>query len=240
MAPAIKLARDGFVLTRGDTDIIDAGAAAFCSTTRKPRQIFLHAGRLAPAARRPAGAERSRRHAGGHRRRAGRTRSTRAPTPQRLAAAMTANGGLITAPDLAAYTRDRERPVHLHLSRLSIALCAAALVRRHHALRDPEHPGGLRSARPWASTRPRPCTPMVEAMRHAYVDRNSYLGDPAFVKNPLERLLSQGLRGADPRQRSGRTRRPRRRTCSPATAAAREDRRRRIIRWSTRPAMPSP
>ena len=31
----------------------------------------------------------------------------------------------------------------------------------------------------------------IEAMRHAYVDRNSYLGDPDFVKNPLDRLLSK-------------------------------------------------
>jgi gamma-glutamyltranspeptidase/glutathione hydrolase len=31
---------------------------------------------------------------------------------------------------------------------------------------------------------------MVEAMRHAYVDRNNFLGDPAFVNNPVARLLS--------------------------------------------------
>ena len=31
---------------------------------------------------------------------------------------------------------------------------------------------------------------MTEAMRHAYRDRNTYLGDPAFVENPIERLLS--------------------------------------------------
>jgi gamma-glutamyltranspeptidase/glutathione hydrolase len=31
----------------------------------------------------------------------------------------------------------------------------------------------------------------IEAMRHAYVDRNSYLGDPDFVDNPTERLLSK-------------------------------------------------
>ena len=31
---------------------------------------------------------------------------------------------------------------------------------------------------------------MVEAMRHAYFDRNTYLGDPEFVTNPLARLLS--------------------------------------------------
>src|SRR5262249_34810981 len=32
---------------------------------------------------------------------------------------------------------------------------------------------------------------MVEAMRRGYRDRNIYLGDPAFVRNPLERLLSK-------------------------------------------------
>jgi gamma-glutamyltranspeptidase/glutathione hydrolase len=32
---------------------------------------------------------------------------------------------------------------------------------------------------------------MTEAMRHAYLDRNSYLGDPAFIANPLDRLLSK-------------------------------------------------
>jgi gamma-glutamyltranspeptidase/glutathione hydrolase len=32
----------------------------------------------------------------------------------------------------------------------------------------------------------------IEAMRHAFVDRNSYLGDPDFVQNPLDRLLDKG------------------------------------------------
>src|SRR5260370_17613992 len=32
---------------------------------------------------------------------------------------------------------------------------------------------------------------MVEAMRRGYRDRNAHLGDPAFVANPLERLLSK-------------------------------------------------
>jgi gamma-glutamyltranspeptidase/glutathione hydrolase len=31
----------------------------------------------------------------------------------------------------------------------------------------------------------------IEAMRHAYVDRNSYLGDPDYVKNPLDQLLDK-------------------------------------------------
>jgi gamma-glutamyltranspeptidase/glutathione hydrolase len=31
----------------------------------------------------------------------------------------------------------------------------------------------------------------AEAMRRAFTDRNTFLGDPAFVKNPLDRLLSK-------------------------------------------------
>jgi gamma-glutamyltranspeptidase/glutathione hydrolase len=47
----------------------------------------------------------------------------------------------------------------------------------------------------------------IEAMRHAYVDRNSYLGDPDFVKNPLDRLLDKAyaekIRGAIDPARAG-------------------------------------
>jgi gamma-glutamyltranspeptidase/glutathione hydrolase len=32
----------------------------------------------------------------------------------------------------------------------------------------------------------------AEAMRRAFTDRNTYLGDPAFVHNPVDRLLSKG------------------------------------------------
>jgi gamma-glutamyltranspeptidase/glutathione hydrolase len=32
----------------------------------------------------------------------------------------------------------------------------------------------------------------IEAMRQAYVDRNSYLGDPDFVKKPVAHLLDKG------------------------------------------------
>jgi len=31
----------------------------------------------------------------------------------------------------------------------------------------------------------------IETMRHAYVDRNNLLGDPAFVSNPVDKLLSK-------------------------------------------------
>jgi gamma-glutamyltranspeptidase/glutathione hydrolase len=37
---------------------------------------------------------------------------------------------------------------------------------------------------------------MAEAMRHAFVDRNFLLGDPDFVSNPLDRLLSDDYAAA--------------------------------------------
>jgi len=47
----------------------------------------------------------------------------------------------------------------------------------------------------------------IEAMRHAYVDRNHLLGDPAFVDNPTERLLdkryAETLRSQIDPQRAG-------------------------------------
>jgi gamma-glutamyltranspeptidase/glutathione hydrolase len=40
----------------------------------------------------------------------------------------------------------------------------------------------------------------IEAMRHAYADRNTYLGDPDFIRNPVEHLLDESyaarIRGA--------------------------------------------
>jgi len=47
----------------------------------------------------------------------------------------------------------------------------------------------------------------IEAMRHAYVDRNNLLGDPAFVRNPVAELLAKdyatGVRARIDPQRAG-------------------------------------
>ncbi|HEU5304458.1 MAG TPA: gamma-glutamyltransferase, partial [Gemmatimonadales bacterium] len=40
----------------------------------------------------------------------------------------------------------------------------------------------------------------AEAMRRAYTDRNTYLGDPDFVRNPIERLLSKEYAAARRRE----------------------------------------
>ncbi len=30
---------------------------------------------------------------------------------------------------------------------------------------------------------------LTEAMRHAYMDRNTFLGDPQFINNPTEKVI---------------------------------------------------
>ena len=57
---------------------------------------------------------------------------------------------------------------------------------------------------------------MVEAMRHAYVDRNTALGDPDFVENPVDRAARQGLRRRRSAPRSTRTAPASRRISTPA------------------------
>ena len=145
MAPAIRLAREGFVLTRADADILDAKAGRFRADPVAAR-IFLRADGTPAAAGRPAGANRSCRHAGGDRR----------ERPRRLLQGPRRGGG---GERVAGRRRDphrgrsRELPDHgiaaadLHLSRLHFPVVAAAIFRRHHAVRDPEHRRGLRHAR---------------------------------------------------------------------------------------------
>jgi gamma-glutamyltranspeptidase/glutathione hydrolase len=106
-----------------------------------------------------------------------------------VAQAMRAHGGLITAADLAQYTVTEGDPVYCSYRGYQIAsapppssggttLCELLQILEGYDLKGM----GFHSA---AAVHV-----MTEAMRHAYVDRNSLLGDPAFVRNPVEKLLT--------------------------------------------------
>jgi gamma-glutamyltranspeptidase / glutathione hydrolase len=191
MAPAIRLAREGFLLTRGDTDILDAGARRF---RRDPTaaQVFLHpdgsayqpgerlvqpdlARTLESIARRGSDAF--------YKSGAGDTNAAR------LAQAMQAQGGILTVGDLAKYTVTESAPVYCRYRGYQIAsapppssggttMCEILQILEGYDLKGM----GFHSA---AAVHV-----MVEAMRHAYVDRNSLLGDPVFVRNPIQNLLT--------------------------------------------------
>jgi gamma-glutamyltranspeptidase / glutathione hydrolase len=187
MAPAIRLARDGFVLTRGDTDILESGTTLFAGQANVAR-IFLRpdgspwrpGDRLVQAdlARTlQAVADR------------GADAFYRGAIPAAVEAASRAGGGLLTAADFAAYTVTQSEPLTCRYRGATIlsapppssggtTLCEILTILDGYDLRA----AGFNSARTVHL--------MVEAMRRAYADRNLLLGDPAFVANPVAALLS--------------------------------------------------
>jgi len=186
MMPAIALARDGFVL--GEPDAAILARAERLGKNPEAARIFLHqdgspyrAGdRLVQsdlAATLALIAEQ------------GPDAFYRGPIAAAVAAASAAQGGILTTEDFAAYTVTEAPPVGCSYRRYKILSA------------PPPSAGGtilcemLNVLSGWdlaASGAGSAATVhlMTETMRHAYVDRNSVLGDPAFVANPLERLLS--------------------------------------------------
>jgi gamma-glutamyltranspeptidase / glutathione hydrolase len=107
-----------------------------------------------------------------------------------IAASSQAGKGIITQADLEQYQTRELKPVECDYrgyqiisapppSSGGVVVCEILNVLEGYPLKDL----GFRSAQAVHY--------QIEAMRHAYVDRNSYLGDPDFVKNPVERLLDK-------------------------------------------------
>jgi gamma-glutamyltranspeptidase/glutathione hydrolase len=109
---------------------------------------------------------------------------------EQIAASSAAGKGIVTKEDLARYRVRELAPIECdyrgyHVvsapppSSGGVVVCEILNVLEGYPLKDL----GFRSAQSVHY--------QIEAMRHAYLDRNSYLGDPDFVKNPLDRLLSR-------------------------------------------------
>jgi gamma-glutamyltranspeptidase/glutathione hydrolase len=188
MAPAIALARDGFILTRPDAEIIAFGAAHVAGDPEaakiflRPDGNPLQAGdRLVQsdlAATLAAIADR------------GPDVFYQGAIAVRIDAAMRAHGGVMRASDLAAYRTEESAPLSCAYrgytflsapppSSGGVTLCEMLNILEGYDL----HSLGFHSAMSVHL--------MVEAMRHAYIDRNANLGDPDFVHNPLDTLLSK-------------------------------------------------
>ena len=191
MAPAIRLAREGFILTRGDTDILDIVARRFRNDP-EAAGVFLHAdgSTYQPGERllQPALA-RTLEAIALHGSDAFYKNSGAGSNAALLAQAMRDHGGIITAGDLAAYTVTQTDPVYCNYRGYQIAsapppssggttTCEILQILEGYDLKGM----GFHSAQA--------VHVMIEAMRHAYVDRNSLLGDPVFVRNPVEKLLT--------------------------------------------------
>jgi gamma-glutamyltranspeptidase/glutathione hydrolase len=189
MAPAIALARDGFVLDESDATIL-AGKASRLAANPDSAKVFLRPdGNTWQAGDRLVQADLARTL---HRiAEKGPDAFYRGPIAEAVAAAAAANGGIMTAADFAAYTVPERAPI-------------ACSYRGYRVLSAPPPSSGgtilcemLNLISGWDLAALPPRSPrvlhlMAEAMRRAYRDRNTELGDPAFVTNPTERLLSPG------------------------------------------------
>ena len=187
MAPAIALARDGFMLGEHDSKGL-AGRAERLGADPAAAKVFLRPdGKAWQAGERLV--QRDLAHTLILVAEQGPDVFYRGPIAAAVAAASAANGGIMTAADFAAYTVPETTP-------LSCAYRGYRIVSA-----PPPSSGGtvlcemLNILSGWdiAALPPRSARAVhltVEAMRRAYRDRNAELGDPAFVVNPLDRLLS--------------------------------------------------
>jgi gamma-glutamyltranspeptidase/glutathione hydrolase len=188
MAPAIKLAREGFMLARPDTAILDTATAAF---RRQPNiaKIFLrpNGGAFRPGDRLVQTDLANTLQAIA---RDGSKAFYTGRIPREIAAASKAGDGILSVADFAQYHVAMGKPLTCAYRGYTVVsapppssggatMCEILNVLSGYNMKAL----GFHSA---ASIHL-----MAEAMRHAYFDRNAYLGDPAFVKNPLNRLLSR-------------------------------------------------
>ena len=117
-----------------------------------------------------------------------------------IVAEMERGGGLITREDLAAYRAIWRDPVELTYRGYTIYSMPPASsggVTMGEILNIME---GFSPLPPFGSSAL--IHREAEAMRRAFTDRNTYLGDPGFVHNPLDRLLSKKY-AADLRKQIG-------------------------------------
>ena len=198
IAPAIRFAEQGFVLDAGRRRHVRRPRPRRSRSTRR-RGDLPQGRRPALRRRRPAGAEGPRRRRCARSARRAPPASTRARSARAIVASSSAGKGLITQADLDQYTTRELAPVECdyrgyHVvsapppSSGGVIICEILNVLEGYPLKD----WGFRSAQA--------VHVQIEAMRHAYVDRNSYLGDPDFVKNPLDRLLDKAYAAQDPRR----------------------------------------
>ena len=188
MAPAIRLAREGFILERGDTDILDTTVELFRKDPEAAR-IFLRkdGSPLQPGDRLvQKDLARTLEAIAKH----GPEAFYRGRIPQVVEAVAQLNGGALTEADFADYAIGVSKPVtcsyrgYVFHSAPPPSSGGTTMCQILNTLEGYDLKGmGFNSA---ATIRV-----MTEAMRHAYMDRNTFLGDPAFVTNPLDRLLSK-------------------------------------------------
>ena len=184
LMPAIKLAEKGFALNQGDVDIFQTATAHF-SKDPASAAIYLNQGQAFKVGDKLVQPDLA------------KTISQRGvagfysgPVAAAIIQSSQQGGGILTQADLDQYRIRELAPIECdyrgyHVvsapppSSGGVVICEMLNILEGYPLKDL----GFRSAQAVHY--------QIEAMRHAYVDRNSYLGDPDFVKNPVERLTDK-------------------------------------------------
>ncbi|MCW9687275.1 gamma-glutamyltransferase [Proteus terrae] len=188
MAPAIKLAREGYILTRADTDVLETTTERFKQDPESAK-IFLKpdgtpwqpgdrliqtdlANTLELIANQGSDA------------------FYQGEIPKKVEEASKQHNGLLTQEDFANFTITETKPITCTYrgyefisapppSSGGVTICQTLNILEGYDLKSM----GFNSAE-YVHT-------LTEAMRHAYMDRNTFLGDPQFIKNPTEKLLNK-------------------------------------------------
>ncbi|MDR9875596.1 gamma-glutamyltransferase [Pseudomonas allii] len=203
IAPAIKLAENGFALEQGDIDLLHTATGEF-EKDKDMRAIFLHNGQPMQVGQKLVQKdlaktlkEISAKGSDGF---------YKGWVAKALVDSSQAGKGIITQADLDKYKTRELAPIECdyrgyHVvsapppSSGGVVICQIMNILEGYPMADL----GYHSAQGLHY--------QIEAMRHAYVDRNSYLGDPDFVKNPIEHLLDKNyaakLRDAIEPQKAG-------------------------------------
>lgn len=187
MAPAIQLASEGFVLQPGDVRSLKAGMNKF-KTQPNVARIFLKDGKknyqagdrlvqknLAQTLRLIA--------------KQGSDGFYKGAIAQEIVAASNANGGILAQADFANYKIAETQPLR-------------CTYRGYEVLSAPPPGGGTTLCQMLNILEGYPLKQLgwhssaslhliLSSMLYAYADRNTYLGDPAFVSNSVGRLLSK-------------------------------------------------
>jgi gamma-glutamyltranspeptidase / glutathione hydrolase len=187
IAPAIRYAQDGFVLEQGDVDMFRTATEDF-KKDGATAAIFLNQGEPFAAGQRLVQKDLAATlKLIGEK---GEDGFYKGPVGAAIVASSQAGKGIITQADLDQYRTRELKPVECNYrgygvvsapppSSGGVVVCEILNILEGYPLKEL----GFRSAQAVHY--------QIEAMRHAYVDRNSYLGDPDFVKNPLDRLLDK-------------------------------------------------
>lgn len=186
IAPAIKLAKEGYVLQQGDVNILDQRTKDFAkypnvaATFLKDGKPYQPGDRLVQPQLAKTLEEISK---------GGADAFYHGDIARKVVEASDANGGLLSMKDFADYSVQWDKPIR----------CG---YRGYTVVSDPPPSSGgvtvcqiLKLLAPyplknWGYGSTRALHFTIEAERRAFADRNNYLGDPAFVKNPIDILLS--------------------------------------------------